>query len=137
LDAYNLAYSAYNDPAFPVPGTPAGVQPYFGATSQKQTLIGWNAGGGAEWMISSNWSVKAEGIYWNLGNMNVRTTTVAPEIGSAYWNPALSPRAGTDHFTLPGQVVIGHASINYQGIIARAGVNYHFNASSTPVVSKY
>jgi hypothetical protein len=64
--------------------------------------------------------------------MNVATTTVAPEIGSAYWGVGTSPR-----FTLPGQVVVGGASINYQGIITRAGVNYHFNASSTPVVSKY
>ena len=134
-DIKNLAYSTYDDPSFPVPGTPAGVQPYFGATSQKQTLIGWNVGGGAEWMISQNWSVKTEAIYWNLGNMNVRTTTVAPEIGSAYWDPA--PGRGTSHFTLPGQVVVGSTSINYQGIIARAGVNYHFNSASAPVVAKY
>ena len=128
----NLAYSSYYDPTFVVPGTPPGVQPYFGSNSQNQTRIGWNAGAGSEWMVSDNWSVKAEALYWNLGNMNVATTAVAPAIGSAYWGADTSPR-----FTLPGQVVVGGASINYQGIITRAGVNYHFNASSTPVVPKY
>ena len=130
----NLAYSAYNDPSFQqaVPGTPPAIQPYFGSTTQKQTRIGWNAGAGTEWMVSANWSVKAEALYWNLGNMNVATTTVAPAIGSAFWGVGTSPR-----FTLPGQVVVGGASINYQGIIARAGVNYHFNSASTPVVAKY
>jgi outer membrane immunogenic protein len=128
----NLAYSSYYDPTFMVPGTPPGIQPYFGSTTQKQTLIGWNTGAGAEWMVSDNWSVKTEALYWNLGNMNVATTSVSPAIGSAYWGVGTSP-----HFTLPGQIVVGSASINYQGIIARAGVNYHFNASSTPVVSKY
>ena len=83
-------------------------------------------------MVSANWSVKAEALYWNLGNMNVATTTTAPAIGSAFWGVGTSPR-----FTLPGQVVVGDASINYQGIIARAGVNYHFNSASTPVVAKY
>jgi opacity protein-like surface antigen len=128
----NLAYSSYYDPTFMVPGTPPGVQPYFGSTAQKQTRIGWNAGAGTEWMVSDNWSVKAEALYWNLGNMNVATTTVAPQIGSAYWGVGTSPR-----FTLPGQVIVGGASINYQGIITRAGVNYHFNSESTPVIAKY
>jgi outer membrane immunogenic protein len=126
----NLAYSSYYDPTFPVPGTPPGIQPYFGSTAQKQTLLGWNAGAGMEWMVSDNWSVKAEALYWNLGNMNVSTTSVSPAIGSAYWGVGTSPR-----FTLPSQVVIGGANINYQGIIARAGVNYHFSSVAAPVVA--
>lgn len=127
----SLAYSSYYDPTFMVPGTPPGIQPYFGSASQKQTLIGWNAGLGTEWMVSDNWSVKIEALYWNLGSMNYSGPSVAAAIGSAYWGVGTSPR-----FTLPGQVVINSTSINYQGIIARTGVNYHFISAAAPVVSK-
>jgi hypothetical protein len=34
-------------------------------------------------------------------------------------------------------VVNGRTSVNYQGIIARAGVNYHFNWGAAQVVTKY
>ncbi|NDB70380.1 MAG: porin family protein, partial [Methylocystaceae bacterium] len=31
----------------------------------------------------------------------------------------------------------GTTSINYQGVIARAGINYHFISASAPVVAKF
>jgi outer membrane immunogenic protein len=126
----NLAYSAYDD--FTYTQTPNAVQPYFGTVSRAQTLIGWTAGSGLEWMVTPSWSVKAEALYWSLGNMNVGTTALSPQIGSAWWNVSGSPR-----FSLPGQVASGTTSINYQGVIARAGINYHFNSASAPVVAKF
>jgi outer membrane immunogenic protein len=124
----NLAYSAYNDFSFPT----TAVQPYFGTVSRAQTLIGWTAGSGLEWMVTSSWSVKAEALYWSLGTMNVGTTALSPQIGSAWWNVS-----GTPNFSLPSQVASGTTSINYQGVIARAGINYHFNSASAPVVAKF
>jgi outer membrane immunogenic protein len=126
----NLAYSAYDD--FVYPQSPNTIQPYFGTVSRTQTLIGWTAGSGLEWMVTPSWSVKAEALYWSLGNMNVGTTALSPQIGSAWWNEPGPPK-----FSLPGQVASGTTSINYQGVIARAGINYHFNSASVPAVAKF
>ena len=126
----NIAYSAYED--FTYTTTPNAIQPYFGTVSRSQTLIGWTAGSGVEWMVTPSWSVKAEALYWNLGNMNVGVTSLSPQIGSAWWNGT-----GTPKFSLPSQVASGTTSINYQGVIARAGINYHFNSASAPVVAKF
>ena len=83
-------------------------------------MTGWTAGGGFEWLVAPNWSLKAEALYWSLGNLNVRTAQVGltPSPGSFYGN------AGW-----------GGASLNYAGVAAKAGVNYHFNwGGATPVV---
>lgn len=125
----NQAFTAYED--IPETGYAEGTQPFFGTSSNSQTLVGWNAGGGVEWMLSQNWSVKAEAIYWNLGNMNVATTSVAPLIGTI-WGASSTP-----FFSIPALAGAGNTSVNYQGIIARVGINYHFNmlgvTSSYPI----
>ena len=40
-----------------------------GQISTSQNLVGWTAGGGAEWMFSPNWSAKVEYMYYNLGGI--------------------------------------------------------------------
>ncbi|MGJ0509816.1 MAG: outer membrane protein [Methylocystis sp.] len=96
-----------------------------GGGNKSQTLVGWNVGGGLEWMFMPNWSIKAEGIYWNMGNMNVPTATLAAAPVSNALNSA-------------GLGGIGAVRVNYQGVIARAGVNYHFNwGVPAPVVARY
>jgi outer membrane immunogenic protein len=67
-------------------------------------------------MFMPNWSVKAEASYWNLGNMNVRTTVVGSAANN-YGN--------------------GTTNVNFQGVKAVAGINYHFNFGATPVVAKF
>jgi outer membrane immunogenic protein len=127
----NQAFTAYED--IPPTSVAEGTHPFFGTSSKSQTLVGWNAGGGFEWMVSQNWSVKGEAIYWNLGNMNVATTSVAPLIGSANWGETRTPRS-----SIPAQAGAGNTAINYQGLIARAGINYHFDFSrATAVVAKF
>jgi outer membrane immunogenic protein len=113
-------------------------QTYIGGGNKSQTLVGWNVGGGLEWMFMPNWSLKAEGIYWNMGSMNVGTYSIAA--------PATLP---TGSLSIPVGIVsennssnvgatFGNVRVNYQGVIARAGLNYHFNWGSTaPVVAKY
>lgn len=88
------------------------------------TRVGWTAGGGVEWMFWPNWSAKVEYLYYDLGSLTVgapvATVGVAP------------PVAG-----LAGFPVYSEASSRFNGHIARAGVNYHFNWGAAPVVAKY
>jgi outer membrane immunogenic protein len=79
----------------------------FGTGSGNNT--GWTVGGGVEWAVWNNWSVKAEYLYYNLGsgrnNNNGFITPVA--FGAA-------PFIGAT----------GHH--NQDGNIFRVGVNYRF-----------
>ena len=103
---------------------------FVGGGSQSSVLTGWNVGGGLEWMFMPNWSFKAEGIYWNMGSVNVSTSAIA-----------FAPTNNTVTYEQPssiGAYAFGKSSVNYQGIIARAGVNYHFNfANVATVVAKF
>jgi len=102
--------------------TPLQTNASFGGGNQNQILTGWTAGGGAEWMFMPNWSLKAEALYWNLGNMNVQSTIID-----------ISGRPDR----LNNAVSVEQIKVNYQGVIARAGVNYHFNWGAAPIVAAY
>jgi outer membrane immunogenic protein len=120
--AYSAFSLRYNRTLTPYGGSLATSFP----GSQNSVLVGWNAGGGFEWMFLSNWSVKAEAIYYNLGS-----ETVSNQLATQ-----------TAKYRLIGGVESGWAlfsntKINYAGIIARMGVNYHFNFASAPVVAKF
>ncbi len=95
---------------------------WLGGGRQSQILTGWTAGGGAEWLFAPNWSVKAEALYWDLGRMNVQTSLYGVS-GNA------------NNFA--NNIGWGRASVNYSGVMARAGVNYHFNWGAAPVVASY
>jgi outer membrane immunogenic protein len=94
---------------------------WIGGGRQSQLLTGWTAGGGVEWMVMPNWSIKAEALYWDLGRMNVNTAAIG-----------VAPISYVSN-----NVAYGRTSVNYQGVIARAGVNYHFNWGAAPVVASY
>jgi len=84
--------------------------------SASVTKAGWTAGGGVEWGFAGNWSVKLEGLYYDLG-----TTTVSagPTVGAG--DPGLAPfRRGKD--------------FDLHGAIGRVGLNYRFGG---PVIAKY
>ncbi len=106
-------------------GTAGGgfASPLFISTqnAQQNFNVGWTAGGGAEWMVTQNWSVKGEALYYDLGNTSVTNTMYLPEAPAA----SINPTGGST------------TRAYYQGVIARAGVNYHFNFASMPVVAKY
>jgi outer membrane immunogenic protein len=113
-------------------------QTYVGGGNRNSILTGWNVGGGLEWMFMPNWSLKAEGIYYNLGNMNVATAAFGPSPltlslpGNGQVASILNGAFG------PGGTAIGATRVNYQGVIARVGVNYHFNwGAAAPIVAKY
>lgn len=109
---------------------PLVTQSFSSNAEQNSLLVGYSAGGGAEWMFMPNWSLKAEALYYNLGNMNISNATIA----TGGWSRV----EGTIYQTYASPAAITSSTrVNYQGVIARAGINYHFNLASAPVVAKF
>lgn len=80
--------------------------PASGTWSGSATKLGWTVGGGLEWALTRNWSVKAEYLYLNFGSVDATGVVVNP-------------------------VVVGYAnaittSADLTAHIARAGVNFKF-----------
>jgi outer membrane immunogenic protein len=96
--------------------SPGAFIPFSFPASASVTKAGWTVGGGVEWGFASNWSVKVEGLYYDLG-----TTTVSagPTVGAG--DPTLAGFARGKDF-------------NLHGAIGRVGLNYRFGG---PVVAKY
>ena len=93
--------------------------------------VGYTLGGGIEWMFLPNWSVKAEALYYDLGrnnnNNNARLLAIT-------CNGATCAVPG-GLFASP---LITQNSNRSNGVIARAGINYHFNwGAPAPVVARY
>ena len=105
----------------------AGVNQWwaYGNASSNNTMVGYSAGGGVEWMFMPNWSAKAEYLYYNLGSLSAQSTQILAPISST--------TIGLQTFRTTAY------SGTVDGNIARAGVNYHFNLgpTSAPVVAKY
>ncbi len=95
-----LAYGHVQSNAaiFSVPGASAL------AGSEDAWKAGWTVGGGIEHMFMPNWSVKAEYLYYDLGNSDVNLLPVG------------------------GPPETGVISYKNTGHIIRAGLNYHFSA---------
>jgi outer membrane immunogenic protein len=62
--------SSYSDNAID-PAFPGGT----GFGSKSAVVWGWAAGGGAEWLLGSNWTIRAECLYADLGSMAVPVPT--------------------------------------------------------------
>ncbi len=76
-------------------------------------LPGWTVGGGLEYLLTPNWSVKAEYLYAKLQHDN-----------PLYWTSASFAPIG----------VCTRSAVS----MVRVGVNYHFNwGAPAPVVAKY
>ncbi len=102
-----------------------------GYGSNSSTLVGWNVGGGAEWMLAPNWSVKFEAFYYDLGSLNVNAVhQVSYGLGFG-----LGPVGfGRDFGWANGS----QTNVRMDGVVARVGVNYHFNwAAPAAVLAKY
>jgi outer membrane immunogenic protein len=72
-------------------------------SSTDDIRAGWTAGGGLEYAFAPNWSVKVEGLYYDLGT--VSTQGVASPAVTAY---------------------VGGKDFSVKGAIVRAGINYRF-----------
>jgi outer membrane immunogenic protein len=91
-----------------------------GAGNSSNTHVGWTAGGGIEYMFTSNWSAKVEYLYYDLGNR---------KINADYRLFSTNSR--------PLYLFTSQANIRFNGNIVRAGVNYHFNWEPAPVIASY
>src|SRR5262249_36628313 len=108
------------------------------------TKFGGTVGGGIEWMMAPNWSVKVEGLYYDLGSVTVSTpitATINPITAAA--SAGLAPIAangppfstnaaavGAAINRLTGAATVSNVAtthVNFQGVIIRIGLNYHFN----------
>jgi len=58
------------------------------SSSSSTTASGWVAGLGAEWMLATNWSVRAEWLHVDLGSINDSLPTVGTggTIQTAVWS---------------------------------------------------
>jgi outer membrane immunogenic protein len=76
-----------------------------GAASHTSRVTGWTLGGGAEWALNRNWTLRAEYLYLDFGNV---TTNASVSDGTASFPSNLA------------------TTVNLTARIARAGVNYKF-----------
>jgi len=116
-----LAYGEFFMNADAVQGATNG---FLGAGTRtiNYTKVGWTAGGGLEWMVFPNWSVKLEYLYYDLG-----TVTSADALF------ALTPVS-----PVVGAYAASQNRTHLNGNIVRAGINYHFNwGAPAAVVAKY
>jgi outer membrane immunogenic protein len=88
-----------------------GAVPFPGAGGLTQELFGPTIGGGIEWKWTANWSVKAEYLYADLGNMVVNTNAFN----------VVQVTTG-----LTGSSVTAQTSSHFHENIARVGINYRF-----------
>jgi len=93
-----------------------------GSGHYSSTRVGWTAGGGAEWRFAPNWSFKTEALYYQLGNANLNSSPVVTTSPVTISVPPYLPVSA-------GQPLIASkpsTRVRYDGVMLRAGVNYHF-----------
>jgi outer membrane immunogenic protein len=100
------------------PNIPAPVAfgPFGGSTSASATRVGWTVGGGLEYAVTNNWSVRAEYRYTDFGHSTIFANSFITPFGAsgAFFNR---------HFT-ENRVQVGFS--------------YKFDtAVPAPVVAKY
>jgi outer membrane immunogenic protein len=92
------------------------------------TNVGWTVGAGAEAALGSNWSVKFEYLYMDLGHVggSSATSTVAT-------NAANTPSAGFNTTTTTNLAYVFNTK--FTDNIVRVGLNYKFGGG--PIVARY
>ncbi|HMO29730.1 outer membrane beta-barrel protein [Enterovirga sp.] len=93
-------------------GAGSNVVPYGTAFSRSKTETGYTVGGGLEYMLDANWSVKGEALYYDLGKTRSSTDYKMFLISPAQQFGAVNVAGSTDN----------------KGVIARFGVNYKFSS---------
>jgi outer membrane immunogenic protein len=95
------------------------------------TKVGWTVGAGVEAALGSNWSVKFEYLYMDLGNVgSISAATAAPSVSVAVVGAA------------PAQTRLTQTTYSYlfntkfTDSIARVGLNYKFGGPAA-VVARY
>lgn len=95
---------------------PAAALPTCNTASSSGTRTGWAAGAGIEYKLTSNWSIKAEYLYADLGN-------------TSYNSIATTATGATPN---PGATITHNHTL--EDNIARVGLNWHFGGG--PIYTK-
>jgi outer membrane immunogenic protein len=84
--------------------------PYGGTGKFSDTLTGWTAGGGVEWMFWHHWSIRAEYLHYEFGDVsyNVRPLNNFNTAGTLFTTTAPTTTS------------------NFNGNEVRGGLNFHF-----------
>ena len=91
--------------------------PFGGSASASQTRVGWTVGGGIEYAVTNNWSVRAEYRYTAFGHSTV------------YANSFYAPILGASG---------AYLNRNFNENRVQVGFSYKFDtAAPAPVVAKY
>jgi opacity protein-like surface antigen len=77
------------------------------AGTRTDTAVGWAAGGGAEYALDTNWSIGADFLYYNLGNIH--------NVGTA------------DFVVLGAGTPKSNSTFGLNGYVMRLGLNYSFD----------
>lgn len=93
-----------------------------------QTRAGWTVGAGAEAALGSNWSVKFEYLYMDLGSVGGSSANT-----SAATNLANTPNQGLNTTTTTNLAYVFNTK--FTDNIVRVGLNYKFGGG--PIVAKY
>jgi outer membrane immunogenic protein len=105
LMAYGTAGGAWGKIDYAASNS-GGVVPYATSTAFSSTQGGWVAGGGLEWMITNNWLLRGEYLYYSLNS---------------------SPSAVAVSGTFPGSAFpSGYSWSNTNVSVARAALSYKF-----------
>jgi hypothetical protein len=89
-------------------------------------------------MMAPNWSFKTEAIYYDLGSVTVASAPLTASINplTAAIPPTVqgvstaSVVGAINKFAGLGPATVSNAAathVNFQGVIIRVGLNYHFN----------
>lgn len=90
-----------------------------GSAGFADTLVGWTAGGGLEWLFWENWSARFEYLYYDLGS--VRQSGLLTGYLSGFASPFAAMQSST----------------RFNGNLVRLGLSYHFNWDSDPMIASY
>ena len=108
-------------------GMGAGGVPITGSTNVSDTRVGWTVGGGIQYAVTNNWSVRAEYRYTDFGSIN----------------EALFPGLGGIGVAGPAGAIVRGASLSggdhhIQQNLVQVGFDYKFDLfTPPPVVAKY
>jgi outer membrane immunogenic protein len=81
------------------------------------TRVGWTIGGGFEWLFSPNWSVKFEGLYYDLGTVRFASGPLQNTSPTSEFAPAFPNATNT---------LVSTTHTRFYGDVFRVGLNYHF-----------
>lgn len=89
----------------------------------QNSLVGWTAGGGFEWMFMPNWSFKTEYLYYDLGNVLATS--------NSGWQYRFSNNQFSNLGTLStNQDYAASARTRFNGNLVQAGISRHFDLFS-------